>query len=70
MKIKNEELKSVNEDIKSAQSEQENYQNLLNTNLDKEARLKKVIDIVTKDEYNKTVDDIRSYETEINKSKI
>lgn len=69
LKIKYDDLKSVNEDIKTSEAEQENYQNLLNTGLDKEARLKKVIDIVTKDEYTKTVDDIHTNRIEINKTK-
>ena len=68
LQMRNNELKSINEEIKSAESEQNNFKNLLNTSLDKEVSLKKVIDIIAKDEYTKTVDDIHSYRTEVDKS--
>lgn len=68
LQIKNAELRSINEEIKSTQSEQNNYQNLLNTSQEKEERLKKVIDIIAKDEYTKTVNDLRSYRTEVEKA--
>ena len=48
LKAKQEDLKSTEEEIKSAQTEQVNYQNLLNTSLEREVRLKKVIDIIPK----------------------
>lgn len=67
LQAKQEELRSTEEDIRSALTEQENYQNLLSTSLEREGRLKKVIDIVSKDEYQKEVANIRSYRTEISK---
>ncbi|HBG49906.1 MAG TPA: HlyD family type I secretion periplasmic adaptor subunit [Cyanobacteria bacterium UBA9971] len=69
LKAKQEDLKSTEEEIKSAQTEQVNYQNLLNTSLEREVRLKKVIDIISKDEYTKEVNNIQSYRTEIDKLK-
>jgi len=67
LKAKQEELKSTDEEIKSAKTEQANYTNLLNTSQEREARLKKVIDIISKDEYTKEVSNIQSYRTEITK---
>jgi len=69
LKAKQEDLKSAEEEIKSAQTEQANYRNLLNTSLERESRLKKVIDIISKDEYTKEISNIQSYRTEIDKLK-
>lgn len=67
LQSKQEELKSTDEEIKSALTEKANYQNLLNSSVEREASLKKVIDIISKDEYTKEVNNIQSYKTEINK---
>jgi len=69
LKAKQEDLNSTEEEIKSAQTEQANYVSLLNTSLEREARLKKVIDIIAKDEYTKEISNIQSYRTEISKLK-
>lgn len=69
LQSKQEDLKSTEEEIKSAETEKANYVNLLNTSLDRESRLKKVIDIIAKDEYTKEINNIRSYKTEIDKLK-
>ena len=69
LKAKQEDLNSTQEEIKSAQTEQANYINLLNASLERELRLKKVIDIIAKDEYIKEVNNIQSYRTEAAKLK-
>ena len=69
LQMKNEDLKSANEDINTTQSELANSENLLNSATDKLTRLNKVIDIVTKDEYTKASDDVKSYTTDVEKDK-
>jgi hemolysin D len=69
LKAKQQDLNSAEEEIKSAQTEQANYVSLLNTSLERVARLKKVIDIIAKDEYTKEVSNVQSYKTEIDKLK-
>lgn len=69
LQAKQEELRSTEEEIKSTLTEQANYSSLLSTSLERESRLKKVLDIISKDEYQKEVSNIQSYRTEINKLK-
>jgi len=69
LKAKQEELRSVDEDIKSSESEKTNYESFLATSQDREERLKSVIDIIAKDEYTKEVNNIKAYKTEIDKIK-
>lgn len=65
LKVKEEELKKLTEEILSAQTKEAQYSSLLNTAQEKEARLKEVIDIIAKDEYEKTKQEVLSYSTGI-----
>ncbi len=56
------ELTKVEERIKATKAEKNNYQTLLDTRVEKEKRLKPVLDIIAKDEYEKVVNDISTYD--------
>ncbi|HBH19076.1 MAG TPA: HlyD family type I secretion periplasmic adaptor subunit, partial [Cyanobacteria bacterium UBA9579] len=59
------EFSKVEERINAAKAEKGNYQVLLDTRIDKEKRLKPVIDIIAKDEYEKVLTDISTYESNL-----
>ncbi|OGI00758.1 MAG: hypothetical protein A2Y25_10265 [Candidatus Melainabacteria bacterium GWF2_37_15] len=65
--IYNSSLASYNEQLDSAYTEKSNYENLLAASVDRESRLKKVMDIISKDEYIEEVNKIKSYRSEIAK---
>jgi len=60
-------VSNLNEQLESAYTEKANYENLLASSEDRVARLKKVLDIVSKDEYIEEVNKITSYKAEIAK---
>lgn len=60
-------VSSLNEQMQSAYTEKTNYENLLASSEDRVARLKKVLDIVSKDEYIEEVNKITSYKAKIAK---
>lgn len=60
-------VSSLNEQLQSAYTEKTNYQNLLVSGESRLARLEKVRDIVSKDEYEEEVNKIKGYKAEIAK---
>ncbi len=60
-------LAAYNEQLKTAITEKNNYENLLAVSEDREKRLKEVLDIIAKDEYLEEVNKIKSYQSEIKK---
>lgn len=65
--IYNSSLASYNEQLQTAYTEKANFENLLESSVEREQRLKKVIDIISKDEYIEEVNKIKSYNSEISK---
>lgn len=60
-------VSSLNEQLQSAYTEKTNYHNLLVSSENRLARLEKVRDIVSKDEYEEEVNKIKGYKAEIAK---
>jgi hemolysin D len=60
-------IEGYRDKIRSASAEKANYQSLLSSGREKVARLKKVLDIIAKDEYIEAVDKVISYKAEIAK---
>ncbi len=60
-------LAGYNEKLKTSYTERKNYENLLKSSENRAARLKKVLDIIAKDEYIEEIDKIKSYRSEIAK---
>lgn len=63
----NASLASYQEELQTARTEKANYRQLLAASREREARLKKVLDIIAKDEYVEEVNKISSYKAEIRK---
>lgn len=59
------ELKKIEERIKSAKAEKTNAEVILVSRTDKEKRLRPVVEIIAKDEYEKVLTDISTYESNI-----
>lgn len=59
------ELQKVDEQIKSALTQKNNYQSLLNLALDKEKRLLSVVDIIAKNDLEKIQADINTHQTNV-----
>jgi len=57
------ELNRIEEQSKTARTEIKHYSALLNISLEKELRMSKVADILSKDEYDKTVNDVTTNRT-------
>lgn len=62
---KMQELKRIDAQISSTATEKINYQKLLNVNVEKEKRLKPVVDIIPKEQYDKVITDISTYQSNI-----
>jgi len=62
------ELRRVEEQAKTAQSEIKHYSTLLKLSLEKESRMRKVADIVAKEEYDKALDDVTTNRTGLQSS--
>jgi len=62
------ELNRVEEQSKTARSEIKHYSILLKISLDKESRMSQVADILSKDEYDKAVDDVTTNRTGLQSS--
>ena len=60
-------VSGLNEQLTSAYTEKGNYESLLASSEERVARLEKVLDIVSKDEYMEEVNKIKSYKAEIAK---
>lgn len=60
-------VESYRDKVRSASAEKANYQSLLTSSREKAARLKKVLDIIAKDEYIEEINKINSYQAEIAK---
>lgn len=58
-------LAGYNEQLNKAITEKENYENLLNSSINRKKRLEKVLDIIAKDDYIEIKDKIESYRSEI-----
>lgn len=59
------ELRKVDEEIKSANSEKANYENLLRLSTEKVSRLKAVIDLIAKDDLIKAQSEVDSYSSQV-----
>lgn len=62
---KNLEMRQIDEQIRSAKNERDNYQRLLNINLDKERRMNEVADIIARTEIDKVKMENSNYRTNI-----
>ena len=65
LNIKNQEISQIASQINSAKSEKENYQKLLNLNLDKERRMLEVSDIIASNELDRVRSENMNYRTNI-----
>ena len=60
LEAKEEDQKRLDSEIRSTEVEMGENQELLKTNLERQAQLKPVLDIIAKDEYRKVMDDIHT----------
>ena len=67
LKIKDEELISTSEQIRTAEDEKRQNELLLASSREREQRLRQVIDIIAQDEYVKEKNLLESYKTELSK---
>lgn len=68
LRMREEELKKIDQQMDAARAEQLENETLLNVAKEKETRLKSVIDLIAKDEYDKVLNDLVSYKSKIDQS--